>query len=148
MGKRWGRLIGIAIGTGNPVNCPRKVFLEGRRMIMSSPNFDHRRKHPRVDVEWPVTMMTPEGDMDGTIENISAGGAYIRCGTLLSKNDLFIFAILIQEREESWIGAEVVWIDIPLSPDTEPIPVGMGIRFTSLSAEDLQFLTEAVNKRS
>jgi len=137
MGKRWGRLIGIAIGTGNPVNCPRKVFLEGRRMII-----------PRVDVEWPVTMMTPEGDMDGTIENISAGGAYIRCGTLLSKNDLFIFAILIQEREESWIGAEVVWIDIPLSPDTEPIPVGMGIRFTSLSAEDLQFLTEAVNKNS
>ena len=38
---------------------------------MSSPNFAHRREHPRVDVEWPVTMMTPEGEMDGTIENIS-----------------------------------------------------------------------------
>jgi hypothetical protein len=115
---------------------------------MSSPNFAHRRKYPRVEVEWPVTMMTPEGDMDGTIENISAGGAYIRCGTLLSKNDLFILAILIQDREESWIGAEVVWIDIPLSPEAEAIPVGMGIRFTNLSAEDLQFLTEAVAKHS
>jgi len=93
-------------------------------------------------------MMTPEGDMDGTIENISAGGAYIRCGTLLSKNDLFILAILIQDREESWIGAEVIWIDIPLSPDAEAIPVGMGIRFTNLSAEDLQFLTEAVAQHS
>jgi hypothetical protein len=115
---------------------------------MRSPNFDQRRKCRRVEVKWPVTMMTPEGDMDGTIENISAGGAYIRCGTLLTKNDLFILAILIQDREESWLGAEVVWIDIPLSPDKEPIPVGMGIRFTNLKAEDLRFLTEAVAKSS
>jgi len=113
---------------------------------MSSPNLDQRRKHPRVEVQWPVKMMTPEGDMDGTIENISAGGAYVRCGTLLSKNDLFILVILIQDREASWIGAEVVWIDIPLHPDTEPIPVGMGIRFTDMSAGDLKFLTDAVAK--
>ena len=115
---------------------------------MSSPNFTHQRKYPRVEVQWPVTMMTPEGDMDGTIENISAGGAYIRCGTLLSKNDLFILAILIQDREESWLGAEVVWVDIPLSPDTEAIPIGMGIRFTNLTAEDFRFLTDAVAKHS
>ena len=111
---------------------------------MSSPNFAQRRKYPRVEVKWPVTMMTPEGEMDGTIENISAGGSYIRCGTLLSKNDLFILAILVQGREQSWIGAEVVWIDIPLSPDAEAKPVGMGIRFKNLNEEDLRFLTEAV----
>ncbi len=115
---------------------------------MSSPNFAQRRKYTRVEVQWPVTMMTPEGDMTGTIENISAGGAYIRCGTLLSKNDLFILAILIQDRQESWLGAEVVWIDIPLSPDSKAIPVGMGIRFKNLTAEDLRFLTEAVAKYS
>jgi len=115
---------------------------------MNSPNFAQRRKCRRVEVQWPVTMMTPEGDMDGTIENISAGGAYIRCGTLLSKNDLFILAILIQDREESWLAAEVVWVDIPLSPDTEAIPIGMGIRFTSLTAEDLRFLTDSVAKHS
>lgn len=115
---------------------------------MNSPNFAQRRKYRRVEVQWPVTMMTPEGDMDGTIENISAGGAYIRCGTLLSKNDLFILAILIQDREGSWIGAEVVWIDIPLSPDAEAIPIGMGIRFTNLTADDFQFLTEEVARHS
>jgi hypothetical protein len=148
MRSSWGRRKRIAMRTGNPVNCPRKVFSGRQEEEMSSPNFAHRRKHPRVEVQWPVTMMTPEGDMDGTIVNISAGGAYIRCGTLLSKNDLFILAILIHDREESWIGAEVVWIDIPLSPDSEAIPVGMGIRFTNLSAEDLRFLTNAVAKNS
>lgn len=115
---------------------------------MSSPNFVQRRRSVRVKVQLPVIMTTPEGDMAGTIENISAGGAYIRCGTLLSKNDLFILAILIHDREESWIGAEVMWIDIPLSPDVEAIPVGMGIRFINLTAEDQQFLTEVVAENS
>ena len=115
---------------------------------MNSPDFDKRRRYQRVEVQWPVRMMTPEGDMHGTIENISAGGAYIRCGTLLSQNDLFILAILIHDREESWLGAEVVWVDIPLYSETEAIPVGMGIRFTDVSAEDLQFLTDAVAEHS
>ena len=134
--------------SGDPTNCPREVFSGRLEVKMNSPNLIQRRKHPRVRVNWPVTMMTPEGDMEGTIENVSAAGAYIRCGTPLSKNDLFILAILDQNREESWIGAEVVWIDIPLSSDLEGIPVGMGVRFTNLSAEDLQFLTESVEKHS
>lgn len=115
---------------------------------MNSPDFVRRRKHPRVDVHWPVTMMTPEGEMDGTIENISAGGAYIRCGTLLSKNDLFILSILSQNGENSWIGAEVVWIDIALTSDPEATPIGMGVRFTNISAEDLEVITEVVAEHS
>ena len=114
---------------------------------MNSPNFTQRRANPRVDVKWPVTMMTPEGDMDGTIENISAGGAYIRCGTPLFKKDLFILAILSQNQELTWIGAEVVWIDIPSNHDSE-VPVGMGVRFTSISADDLRFIDDAVSEYS
>lgn len=114
---------------------------------MNSPNFTQRRAHPRVDVKWPVTMMTPEGDMDGTIENISAGGAYIRCGTPLFKKDLFILAIISQNQELTWIGAEVVWIDIPPNHDSE-VPVGMGVRFTSISAEDQRLIDDAVSEYS
>ena len=104
-----------------------------------------QRLHPRIEVEWPVVMMTPEGDLNGTIENISLGGAYIRCETMLFKNDLFLICILAQEREGSWLGAEVMWIDIPLDADTESVPVGMGVRFTDMSEEDLQFINEVVS---
>jgi hypothetical protein len=31
-----------------------------------------KRIHPRIEVGWPVTMMTAEVDIDGEIENISA----------------------------------------------------------------------------
>ena len=106
-----------------------------------------RRADPRVKVEWPVTMMTPEGDMDGIIENISAGGAFIRCGTPLSKKDLFILSIRSQDRADSWIGAEVVWIDVHLSRDTGGT-IGMGVRFTNISAEDLRTIDIAVSEYS
>lgn len=114
---------------------------------MNSPNFTQRRAHPRVEVRWPVAMMTPEGDMDGTIENISAGGAYIRCGTPLFKKDLFILSILSQNGDNTWIGAEVVWIDIPPNDDSE-VPIGMGIRFTNISPADLSVIDDAVSEYS
>ena len=104
-----------------------------------------KRVHPRSEVEWPVIMMTPEGDLNGTIENISLGGAYIRCETMLIKNDLFLICILAQDREGSWLGAEVIWIDFPLNTDTESVPIGMGVRFTDMSEDDLQFITEVVS---
>ena len=115
---------------------------------MNSPTFVQKREHSRVPVSWPVTMVTPEGDIDGIIENISAGGAYIRCGTPLLQKDLFILSILSQDREHSWIGAEVVWIDIPLSADSDAIAIGMGVRFTNISAEDLQFVSHVVSELS
>ena len=112
---------------------------------MSFPNFAQRRKYRRVEVQWPVTMMTPEGDMDGTIENISAGGAYIRCGTPLFTKDLFILSILSHNGEDIWIGAEVVWIDIHPDHNSE-VPIGMGVRFTNISPEDLKFINAAVSQ--
>jgi len=48
-----------------------------------------QRKHPRVEVKWSVMMETPEGKLVGKTENISCGGAYIRCSKVLSKNDFF-----------------------------------------------------------
>ena len=111
---------------------------------MNPVSSDQQRQHPRSEVKWPVTMMTPEGDMDGTIENISLGGAYIRCGTPLSKKDLFILSILALDREDSWIGAEVIWIDVPLNADNGSVPVGMGVRFTQMSADDHEFISDVI----
>ena len=102
------------------------------------------RKHPRIEVKWPVTMMTPEGEMKGQIENISAGGAYINCEMLLSKHDRFTMTIQTSDQELLWIGAEVIWIDIPINPDGESVAIGIGVRFTDISAEYLQCLSNMV----
>ena len=77
---------------------------------MNSAHGKEKRKHPRVEVKWPVTMMTNDGDANGIVENISSGGAYIRTRKLLSNNDLIVMGVLGLKRELLWIGAEVVRI--------------------------------------
>jgi hypothetical protein len=64
------------------------------------------------------------------------------------QKDLFILSILAQDREHSWIGEEVMWIDIPLSADSDDVAIGMGVRFTNISAEDLQFVSNVVSELS
>ena len=83
--------------------------------------------------------------MAGKTANISCGGAYIRCSTLLSKNDLFTMTIQAPNREPINVGAEVVWVDIPLTPDKEQVPIGMGVRFTDISDDVLQFISNVVS---
>ena len=103
-----------------------------------------QRKHPRVEVRWPVMMETPEGKLVGKTENISCGGAYIRCSMLLSKNDFFTMTIQAPNREPLHVGAEVMWVDIPLIPDKEQVPIGVGVQFTHISVDDLQFISKVV----
>ena len=105
-----------------------------------------KRIDPRIEVGWPVTMMTAEVDIDGEIENISAGGAYIRCGMLLLENDVFVMGIWDLEGEPLWIGAEVVWTNVTLTPDPGPAPIGMGVRFTTISEENRQFLANVLSE--
>ena len=104
-----------------------------------------QRKHPRVEVSWSVKMFTPEGEMDGKMVNISCGGAYIRCSKLLSKNDLFSMTVQAPNREPLHVDAEVVWINIPLIPDKEQAPIGIGVRFTEISVNDVQFISNVVS---
>jgi len=121
-----------------------------------------KRKHPRIEMGWPVTMMTTEGNIespsrldvkpaqrrpfDGKIENISADGALIRCETLLFRNALFLMGILGVDRKPLWIGAEVVRTEVTFTPDLRPAQIAMGVRFTTISAEDRHFLANMASE--
>lgn len=114
---------------------------------MNSTHVSEKRKHPRVEVKWPVTMMTTDGDANGIVENISSSGAYIRTRKLLSNNDLIVMGVLGLKRELLWIGAEVVRTDIATTSKPEQAAAGIGVRFTTVSAEDYQFLKNVVSER-
>ena len=45
------------------------------------------RRYPRVNVEWPVTLRTDRGSMDGIALNISSGGAFVRFKELIPKGE-------------------------------------------------------------
>ena len=44
---------------------------------MSEIRRPERRQHPRTKVKWPATASTPQGDIEGQVENIGPEGAFL-----------------------------------------------------------------------
>jgi hypothetical protein len=89
-------------------------------------------------------METPIGLLQGETENVSVAGAYVRCDMPLEKSDLFSMAIAVPDHAPLEVGAEVVWVDIYLTPEYEEVPVGIGVRIIQISDEDSEFLHQVV----
>jgi hypothetical protein len=71
---------------------------------------EERRRHTRSNETWFITIETPEECISGTTENISLGGAFIRCEKPLEPNEVFDMIITLPDRGTTLKGrAEVVW---------------------------------------
>ena len=71
---------------------------------------EERRKYARSKKSWFITIETHEGSISGETENISSGGAFIRCEKPLAPNEIFDMVITLPDRGTSLKGrAEVIW---------------------------------------
>ncbi|UCG11518.1 MAG: PilZ domain-containing protein [Deltaproteobacteria bacterium] len=105
-----------------------------------------RRRHPRAEVEWPVTVRSSEGIMFGEVTNVSLGGAFIRCEKPLRVNQMLEMALYVDSLGQSIKAtAEVVWSNI-YGPDDDITPRGMGVRFTKISPRDRRLILTIVSK--
>ena len=71
---------------------------------------EEKRRHPRSEASWVITIENPEATISGETENISSGGAFIRCEKPLAPKEIFDMVITLPDRGTSLKGkAEVVW---------------------------------------
>ena len=68
------------------------------------------RHHTRAKVKWPVSINAPTGIVDGTTENLSLSGAFIRLSKELSYSDELPLVLKAKGRLIP-CSAEVVWSD-------------------------------------
>ena len=81
---------------------------------------EERRRNPRVQDRWPVTIRSSEETMRGEMKDLASGGAFINCEKPLAPGEIFNISIHIQNRAESLTAkAQVVWSSLS----------GMGVRF-------------------
>ena len=82
---------------------------------------DHdKRRTPRVQVNYPVTMQLSEETIRGEVKNLSSGGAYIDCEKPLASGEIFDMSIHMQDKAISpSTQAQVVWSSSH----------GMGVKF-------------------
>ena len=105
-----------------------------------------KRQFPRVEVSWPVTMLTAHGPIQGEITNISLGGAFVHCLEEPDSHEPFRMVINIPDsRQILRATARVARSNIYNPDDPDELP-GIGVRFVDISDNDRQYIREVVAK--
>jgi hypothetical protein len=109
-------------------------------------NPQERRHYTRADIKLPVVLIAGDGLVDGEIQDISLGGAFIRCSAMPNPKDNFHMVISAKGRLISII-AEVVWSDGNKFKSKNALG-GIGVRFKRLFHGDRRFLVNLVAEAS
>jgi Tfp pilus assembly protein PilZ len=104
------------------------------------------RRHTRAKVNWPVSINAPTGFVDGTTENLSVSGAFIRLSKQLSSSDEMPLVLKAKGRLIP-CSAEVVWSDESDVSDQRK-SLGIGVRFTRMMLHDREFLHREISNRT
>lgn len=103
---------------------------------MNNPdNTEERRKHPRFEVNWAITVFTDGGAVEGEAINISLEGLSICCEEPLPLKKMLRVTIAPPHHPIIQISGEVVWSDL-YGMDDEKTTIGMGVCFVEISDED------------
>jgi hypothetical protein len=102
---------------------------------------NERRKHPRVKVKWPVTIITDQSTFDGESINITDSGLFIRCWEQLHENETCQLIIEIPNRDPIVVKGTMIWSNLGAAGHQGHLSE-MGFSFIKISEEDRKFFNE------
>jgi hypothetical protein len=102
-----------------------------------------RRKLPRIEVRWPVTIYTDGGPIRGEARNVTTTGAYILCPQRLRQNETYRILIGLAKHSIT-VSGEVMWSNIHEQVG-ETEQTGLGVFFARMDEEDRERLSEALS---
>lgn len=101
-----------------------------------------RRQYLRAKVKLPVVMMTDNDLVDGEIQDLSLGGAFIHCLEMPNPRDNFSMVISAEGRLIS-VTAAVVWTGTQRFSNKNVLG-GIGVRFKQIFIHDRRFLKDVI----
>jgi hypothetical protein len=102
---------------------------------------EEKRQHPRVDINWPVSIETAYGTIEAEVKNISLGGAFICCKKPLQLRKVFRMTMIGPENEPVIATAQVAWSNANM-PEEKVINRGMGVRFIKMSDRHIELVKQ------
>ena len=102
-----------------------------------------KRIVPRVQIKWPVTMLSPQLKVEGKIENFSSKGAFVSCKELPPLEEGFLMVIQAPNYKAMNLNAKVVWSTVLKSTEGDPY-FGIGVHFTRMSPDDRQAIHKLI----
>ena len=102
-----------------------------------------KRQYPRVDVAWPVTVITDNTLWEGKTENISLVGTLIRCS--IAPSLLYNFRLVFKPSDSQILlaTAERVWAKTSIADNF--MYHEMGVRFIYIADNDYRLINEAIS---
>ena len=101
------------------------------------------RSYPRIEVRWPVTLVTEIGLVTGTIRNLSLAGTLIQCPTVPDLLYSFRLVFKPSERQQILATAQRIWSKTHKSNGA--IFHTMGVGFTYIPEPYRDLMTEALS---
>jgi len=99
-------------------------------------------RFPRIPLEWPVILLTPQDSIFGETRDISVSGALILCPYKFEANDKFQILLTPPTYDVMPITCEKAW-----SGDFYSnlfLYDAIGVRFTKISSSDSQIIASKV----
>jgi hypothetical protein len=103
-----------------------------------------KRRHPRILIEWPATVETLQGTIEGITKDISVDGVFIFFPEEPVVENSFAIALEPSEKRFFSVFGEKIWSG-NFNIDDKTV-FGMGIRFTFIDPEDRQYIAALVEK--
>ena len=106
--------------------------------------FKEKREYSRVEVELPVKISAAQGLIQGTIRNMSLGGAYIHLKELPDMDENLNLSIKIPEHHYALFATgEAIRFEVNSREETA-IYYGLGVRLKEMPEDDLEFLSSTI----
>jgi len=103
-----------------------------------------RRQHPRIPVNWPVTLESVQGSIVGEAKDISVDSVFIFLSEELEFGKNFPILLKPSEQRSISVVGKKIWSGF-FNIDNRSV-FGMGVRFIHISPEDRQFISTLVEK--
>ncbi len=106
-----------------------------------------KREHSRVEVSWPVTMLTSKQLIIGEIKNISESGALISCQEVPSLEETLKLRFEITDLFYVSATVENVRFNVDDSPSGS-IAYYLAVRFIEITEDERRMLCNAIEQET
>ena len=107
---------------------------------------NEKRKYPRVEVNWPVTIYYKDEEMEGETKNISAEGLLVRTENPLPLKKIISISLNPPEHQAIGVKGEVVWSDLyGINGESKTDVYGLGVCLVEISEGDKKLIKEMIN---
>lgn len=103
-----------------------------------------RRNAPRINVNWPVTLITSEGTIEGESRNITPSGVFIHCKKRLPENEVYQMIIKLPNGKQIVVKGQMMWSNLN-GRESAGAFVDMGFCFIKMTDQDQKVLRSVIS---